>query len=158
MGAYAVAVAFITVYAATLLLRPTGQVWSALDNWAVGDVAWTIESLVGATPPAPSVADGFYLLICPLACHRPHPRLDPILGSATGSAATGNLTGLANRRRLMAELERTFSGAGASGPMEPLALLMIDLDHFKEINDSFGHPTGDWLLQQIGPRLAGATR
>ena len=58
----------------------------------------------------------------------------------------------------MAELERRFSRTGSSEQVGALALLMIDLDHFKEINDSFGHPTGDWLLQQIGPHLAGATR
>jgi diguanylate cyclase (GGDEF)-like protein len=73
-------------------------------------------------------------------------------------AATDDLTGLANRRRLMAELERRFSRTGSSEQVGALALLMIDLDHFKEINDSFGHPTGDWLLQQIGLHLAGATR
>ena len=72
-------------------------------------------------------------------------------------ASTDDLTGLANRRRLMAELDRCV-GHGTHRCDEPVALLMIDLDHFKEINDSFGHPTGDWLLRQIGPRLAQVTR
>jgi diguanylate cyclase len=74
-------------------------------------------------------------------------------------AETDELTGLGNRRRLLDELEQALAalpegGSQASG----LALLLIDLDHFKEINDSFGHQTGDALLRQIGPRIRQVVR
>jgi diguanylate cyclase (GGDEF)-like protein len=60
------------------------------------------------------------------------------------------LTGLANRRRLIEELEAVaYGGAGE----RDCAVLMIDLDRFKEINDSFGHSVGDDLLCLVGPRL-----
>jgi diguanylate cyclase (GGDEF)-like protein len=59
------------------------------------------------------------------------------------------LTGLANRRRLIEELESTVYGVGA----RDCAVLMLDLDRFKEINDSFGHSVGDDLLCLVGPRL-----
>jgi diguanylate cyclase (GGDEF)-like protein len=66
------------------------------------------------------------------------------------------LTGLINRR----EFERLFSleliRARRAGM--PTTLVAIDLDHFKRVNDEFGHPVGDVLLQQVGQRLLGLLR
>jgi diguanylate cyclase (GGDEF)-like protein len=64
------------------------------------------------------------------------------------TAATDELTGLANRRALYAE------GAALVEPgRRRHALLMLDLDKFKEVNDSLGHRAGDQLLVQVGARL-----
>jgi diguanylate cyclase (GGDEF)-like protein len=64
------------------------------------------------------------------------------------------LTGLANRRRFTEELERAVHRPDG----RPCAVVMIDLDRFKEVNDSFGHNVGDDLLCLVGPRLERALR
>jgi diguanylate cyclase (GGDEF)-like protein len=61
------------------------------------------------------------------------------------------LTGLPNRNVFHDRLDMDIKKANRSGL--PLALLFIDLDHFKEINDTLGHSTGDLLLKQVGHRL-----
>lgn len=62
-------------------------------------------------------------------------------------AERDGLTGLYNRRSLLREGARAFSKARASG--SPLAVLMLDLDHFKLINDQWGHAAGDEVLRQV---------
>ena len=66
-------------------------------------------------------------------------------------ARTDGLTGLDNHRTLRQRLEEEVSRAGRYG--QPLALVMIDVDHFKTYNDSHGHPAGDRVLQGIAGLL-----
>jgi diguanylate cyclase (GGDEF)-like protein len=72
-------------------------------------------------------------------------------------AMTDDLTGLGNRRYLMTVFNEFFA-AGAKRNAHRLGLLLIDLNHFKEINDAFGHPTGDEILKMLGPRLKNILR
>ncbi len=66
------------------------------------------------------------------------------------------LTGLPNRALLADRFAQALRTAARDG--EPVGLLLIDLDRFKEINDTLGHHVGDELLVQIGPRMAGVLR
>jgi diguanylate cyclase (GGDEF)-like protein len=66
------------------------------------------------------------------------------------------LTGLPNRMLLEDRVRQAINRAARSGRI--FALMFIDLDRFKPVNDDFGHPIGDMLLQQVGARLEEVTR
>lgn len=64
------------------------------------------------------------------------------------------LTGLANRQQFRAQVTECFEQHGG----RPFAVLCLDLDHFKNINDTLGHAFGDRLLEEVARRLLGCTR
>ncbi len=66
------------------------------------------------------------------------------------------LTGLPNRLLFDDRIEHAISQAERDGTR--LAIVMMDLDRFKEVNDSLGHKAGDELLEEVGERLRGALR
>lgn len=81
-------------------------------------------------------------------------RLRSDLGTALEMALTDPLTGLYNQRYL----RRHLGGLMDSGQGRPLALLMVDVDHFKSVNDRFGHASGDRALRLIADSLRINTR
>ncbi len=71
-------------------------------------------------------------------------------------SVTDALTGLANRRRLMTRLEEEVQRARRF--RTPLSVVMIDIDHFKQVNDTHGHAMGDEVLRNIGALLKAGVR
>ena len=71
-------------------------------------------------------------------------------------AETDSLTGIANRRKFFSKLENEFSKSLRY--KRPLSLLMLDIDHFKEVNDSFGHDAGDQVLKEYIERCKSKLR
>ena len=79
-------------------------------------------------------------------------RRRPDSDELTAMAWSDGLTGLANRRRLDADLAEHDGGA------RPTAAIMVDIDHFKEINDRYGHAFGDEVLRTVGEAVAEQVR
>lgn len=72
--------------------------------------------------------------------------------TSVSMALTDSLTGLFNRRYLMAHLGKML--AEANEGMKPLCILLFDLDHFKNVNDTYGHGVGDEVIREFASRIS----
>lgn len=105
---------------------------------------WLEAKIRAVAPPAtsggkPDELHGYAVTIRDVTA-RKQTELDAIQ-----AAETDPLTGLANRRALLGQLERALAHA----EQRPFALAILDLDHFKSINDTHGHNAGDQVLRQV---------
>jgi diguanylate cyclase (GGDEF)-like protein len=83
-------------------------------------------------------------------------RTKKMLESLSASCTTDSLTGVGNRRLLDGEIERRIAQRRRQGTT--VSMLMIDVDHFKQINDTYGHQAGDFVLRELATHLEATLR
>ncbi|HHO49299.1 MAG TPA: GGDEF domain-containing protein [Deltaproteobacteria bacterium] len=83
-------------------------------------------------------------------------RLERLADQLSERAKTDPLTGLPNRQHVQDVLEDAWELSRQSS--DCLSLLMVDIDHFKRVNDSFGHPVGDSVIRAVGEAIQGSLR
>ena len=146
-----------------VFLRFRGSWWTtfyksvAYDALTTGSLLLLAPVLVGATRTSPWLVP---LVIVPLLAVN---RMARLSGDQDRAAATDPLTSLANRKTLMREVSDQVVACSTSrhrvdGGPRHFALLVLDIDRFKYVNDALGHAVGDRLLIEIGHRLGQAVR
>jgi two-component system cell cycle response regulator len=87
---------------------------------------------------------------------RYHHKLRAMLQSSVSMAYTDALTGVYNRRYMSSHLDRKILEIAEAG--KPVSVMMFDIDHFKDVNDSYGHAAGDAVLKQLAARVVDNVR
>ncbi len=126
---------------------------SGHDKASVDDIFGTLDKLLQGSTAMQQNTSRFEQRLS--AANAEIRRLRSELETLRQDAMNDELTGVFNRRAFDLELGQ-FIGQGERGPAIHLALL--DIDHFKQFNDRFGHQVGDRVLSLVGRQLAAATR
>jgi diguanylate cyclase (GGDEF)-like protein len=138
-----------------------GEAAIPLRNAAGETVAWFKwrpdrpgAQILGETAPAMLIvllAAGIIISFLTLRLRRSSADLEAARAEAHQRALHDPLTGLANRAGFRERLTQAIQGLGRG--RDPIALLALDLDRFKQVNDTLGHEAGDLLLQKVAERL-----
>jgi diguanylate cyclase (GGDEF)-like protein len=141
----------LSIVAAYLLLSYGAAV--ALRGWLYRDA---LDLRVEAITAIMVVCSSMWFAAAAGYISRLRLRLRQSLAQIEALATRDGLTGLWNRRHIDLQLESEIKRAERSG--SPLCVAMVDVDHFKAINDRFGHPAGDEVLKLMAGCMAGAVR
>ncbi len=146
-----------TQFELELLCKDGGTVWAEIKSTAVRDEHGAITGFFGIS------RDITERKAAEAALHDANAQLQSQLdeirtlhAKLEEMAIRDGLTGLYNRRYLDETIEREIARAKREG--HSLALVMIDVDHFKRLNDTYGHPAGDQVLVALGAMLREDTR
>ena len=87
---------------------------------------------------------------------RYHDKLHQMLENSVSLAYTDALTGIYNRRYMDAHLDRKIMEV--ANTQKPVSVMIFDIDHFKRVNDNYGHASGDQVLKTVAQRVSGSIR
>jgi diguanylate cyclase (GGDEF)-like protein len=160
--------AYLAMAAAAWMPAPALQAPAGRSRWralgvpaavlGTGLAVLLVAGLGRVTPAAVLLAAGALVVegVRTAVLFREARRLQQGLAAAEALAATDPLTGLLNHRAFHDRLAEEVSRSRRTG--QPLALVLVDVDHFKQVNDTLGHQAGDGVLVEVARRLQSSVR
>ena len=133
-------------------IRFRDQLLGLMDLESTSPQAFSAEDLLAFRTIAAQLAGAIHLAAVNRALEAANEHLQQANRHLERLSAIDGLTGIANRRRFEAAFDAEWRRAGRSGT--PLSVVMVDLDHFKAFNDTYGHQGGDDCLRRVATVLA----